>query len=196
MQKHRPVMLVIIDGWGWREDPTDNAVRQARTPTFDKLWRACPHAFLHTSGRDVGLPEGQMGNSEVGHLNIGAGRVVMQDLPRLGEAAADGSLGKAPALQALIEALRRSGGTCHLLGLVSPGGVHSHQDHAVALARVLAKAGVATLVHAFTDGRDTPPRSAGEDIARLVAALPPSAPIATLSARHHPRGRAHRADTR
>jgi 2,3-bisphosphoglycerate-independent phosphoglycerate mutase len=86
MQKHRTVMLVILDGWGWREDPTDNAVRQAHTPTFDELWRSCPHAFLRTSGQDVGLPDGQMGNSEVGHLNIGAGRVVMQDL-RSGTAA-------------------------------------------------------------------------------------------------------------
>ena len=84
----RPVMLVILDGWGWREDPADNAVRQARTPAFDALWSSCPHAFLRTSGADVGLPDGQMGNSEVGHLNIGAGRVVMQDLPRIGAAIA------------------------------------------------------------------------------------------------------------
>ena len=88
----RPVMLVILDGWGWREDRADNAVRQARTPGFDALWSACPHAFLRTSGSDVGLPDGQMGNSEVGHLNIGAGRVVMQDLPRIGNAIADGSI--------------------------------------------------------------------------------------------------------
>jgi 2,3-bisphosphoglycerate-independent phosphoglycerate mutase len=115
MQKHRPVMLVILDGWGWREDPTDNAVRQARTPTFDKLWRACPHAFLRTSGKDVGLPEGQMGNSEVGHLNIGAGRVVMQDLPRIDDAIRDGSMAGAPVLKRLIEALKETGGVCHLL---------------------------------------------------------------------------------
>jgi len=112
MQKHRPVMLVILDGWGWREDPADNAVQQARTPTFDKLWRSCPHAFLRTSGRDVGLPDGQMGNSEVGHLNIGAGRVVMQDLPRIDEAVSDGSLGENPALKRLIEALRQTRGVC------------------------------------------------------------------------------------
>src|SRR5215470_13694048 len=162
MQKRRPVMLVVLDGWGWREETADNAVRLAKTPTFDHLWSAGPHAFLHTSGRDVGLPEGQMGNSEVGHLNIGAGRVVMQDLPRIGEAIASGEIKRAPALTGLIDKLKQSRGTCHLMGLVSPGGVHSHQDHAAALARVLAKAGVPTLVHAFTDGRDTPPRSAGE----------------------------------
>src|SRR5689334_13541029 len=174
MQKRRPVMLAILDGWGWREDPADNAVRQAKTPAFDRLWATCPHALLHTSGNDVGLPSGQMGNSEVGHLNIGAGRLVMQDLPRINEAVASGEIARAPALTGLIEKLRQSKGTCHLMGLISPGGVHSHQDHAAALARILADANVPTVVHAFTDGRDTPPRSAGDDIARLLAALPPS----------------------
>src|SRR3954463_1422543 len=110
MLDRRPVMLVILDGWGWREDSTDNAVRQARTPSFDELWRSCPRAFLRTSGKDVGLPEGQMGNSEVGHLNIGAGRVVMQDLPRINEAVSDGNLGENPAFNRLIEALKQTGG--------------------------------------------------------------------------------------
>ncbi|HEX4171586.1 MAG TPA: 2,3-bisphosphoglycerate-independent phosphoglycerate mutase, partial [Acetobacteraceae bacterium] len=118
-------MLVILDGFGWREDAADNAVRQARKPNFDRLWQTCPHAFLHTSGGDVGLPDGQMGNSEVGHLNIGAGRVVTQELVRIGKAAGDGSLARAPALTELISKLRSSGGTCHLIGLMSPGGVHS-----------------------------------------------------------------------
>src|SRR5215475_13156373 len=185
MQKYRPVMLVIMDGWGWREDPADNAVRQAHTPAFDHLWSTCPHALLHTSGEDVGLPPGQMGNSEVGHLNIGAGRLVMQDLPRITAAIADGEIERAPALHGLVERLRQRGGTCHLMGLVSPGGVHSHQDHAVALARILDAASVPTRVHAFTDGRDTPPRSAGEDVARLTAALPPSAAVATVSGRYY-----------
>ena len=102
MPHPRPVMLVILDGWGWREDPADNAVRQARTPNFDALWEAGPRAFLHTSGHEVGLPDGQMGNSEVGHLNLGAGRVVMQDLPRIDAAVADGSIGRLPALTDLI----------------------------------------------------------------------------------------------
>src|SRR5438128_3310779 len=185
MQKRRPVMLAILDGWGWREEAADNAVRQARTPTFDRLWASCPHALLHTSGKDVGLPTGQMGNSEVGHLNVGAGRVVMQDLPRISDAIETGEIAKATALRNLIERLRQTGGTCHLIGLVSPGGVHSHQDHAVALAKILAGAGVPTAVHAFTDGRDTPPRSAGEDIVRLVAALPASVPVATVSGRYY-----------
>src|SRR5271156_5704546 len=124
----RPVMLVILDGFGWREQQADNAIRLAQMPNFDRLWNTCPHALLRTSGLDVGLPEGQMGNSEVGHMNIGAGRVVMQDLPRIGAAIADGSISALPALQELIGKVKASGGTCHLLGLVSPGGVHSHQD--------------------------------------------------------------------
>jgi 2,3-bisphosphoglycerate-independent phosphoglycerate mutase len=185
MQQRRPVMLVVLDGWGWRDDPADNAVRQARTPTFDRLWSSGPHAFLRTSGRDVGLPDGQMGNSEVGHLNIGAGRVVVQDLPRIGDAIANGEIRRAPALTGLIERLRDSGGTCHFMGLISPGGVHSHQDHGAALAAILAEARVPAVVHAFSDGRDTPPRSADQDIQRLTAALPPSIPVATVSGRYY-----------
>src|SRR5580700_11867081 len=194
MQRRRPVMLVILDGWGWRDDPADNAIRQAKTPTFDRLWQDGPHGFLHTSGKDVGLPGGQMGNSEVGHLNIGAGRVVMQDLPRITHAIADGDIKNAPALTDLIKKLKASGGTCHLLGLISPGGVHSHQDHAAALARILAQAGVPTLVHAFTDGRDTPPRSAQEYLTRLSMALPPSVAIATVCGRYYAMDRDKRWD--
>ncbi|HJZ44168.1 MAG TPA: 2,3-bisphosphoglycerate-independent phosphoglycerate mutase [Hyphomicrobiaceae bacterium] len=194
MQQRRPVMLVVLDGWGWREDPADNAVRQAHTPTFDRLWETCPHALLRASGEDVGLPQGQMGNSEVGHLNIGAGRKVLQELPRINAAIADGDIGRAPALLALIQCLRQTGGTCHLMGLASPGGVHSHQDHAVELARVLAGANVPTVVHAFTDGRDTPPRSAHEHISRLIELLPPSAPIATICGRYYAMDRDNRWD--
>src|ERR1700723_2285550 len=138
----KPVMLVILDGFGWSERREDNAVALAKTPNFDRLWSSAPHAFLTTCGKAVGLPQGQMGNSEVGHLNIGAGRVVMQELPRIGNAAKDGSLARAPALVELIGKLKASGGTCHLIGLMSPGGVHSHQEHAVALARILHEAGV------------------------------------------------------
>ena len=184
-QKRRPVMLVVLDGWGWREETADNAVRQAKTPTFDRLWAAGPHAFLRTDGREVGLPPGQMGNSEVGHLNIGAGRVVMQDLPRIGDAIASGEIKKAPALTGLIAALKKSGGTCHLIGLVSPGGVHSHQDHGAALAKILTEAGVPTVAHAITDGRDTPPQSAGDDLKRFTAALPKSVPVATVLGRYY-----------
>jgi 2,3-bisphosphoglycerate-independent phosphoglycerate mutase len=184
MQQRRPVMLVILDGFGWREEAADNAIRQAKTPTFDRLWQTAPHGFLHTCGKDVGLPDGQMGNSEVGHLNIGAGRVVTQDLPRIGAAIASGEIARAPALVDLIKKLKSSGGACHLIGLVSPGGVHSHQDHAVALAKILDEAGVPVLVHALTDGRDTPPQSAGDDLKRLIAALPKSVAIASVCGRY------------
>ena len=161
----RPVMLVILDGFGWREATADNAVRLGRMPNFNALWAHEPHAFLRTSGRDVGLPDGQMGNSEVGHLTIGAGRVIKQELVRIGDAVDDG-------------------GTCHLMGLVSPGGVHSHQDHAAGLARHLSAAGVKTVVHAFTDGRDTPPQSAREDLDRLAKALPADVTVGTVIGRY------------
>jgi 2,3-bisphosphoglycerate-independent phosphoglycerate mutase len=184
MARPKPVMLVVLDGWGWRDERADNAVAAARTPAFDRLWASCPHAFLRTSGRDVGLPEGQMGNSEVGHLNLGAGRVVMQDLPRIDAAIEDGTLSTMAPLAAFIAALKASGGTCHLAGLVSPGGVHSHQDHAVAIAHVLTAAGIPVAVHAWTDGRDTPPRSAPGFVSAFEAALPASARIATLSGRY------------
>jgi 2,3-bisphosphoglycerate-independent phosphoglycerate mutase len=194
MQRRRPVMLVILDGWGWRDDPRDNAIRQAKTPNFDRLWQTGPHGFLHTSGKDVGLPEGQMGNSEVGHLNIGAGRVVIQDLPRIDNAIASGDIERASALVALIEKLKQSGGACHLIGLVSPGGVHSHQDHAAALAKILDRAKVPVWVHAITDGRDTPPQSAADDLKRLIAALPQSIRIATVCGRYYAMDRDKRWD--
>ncbi|MBV8095177.1 MAG: 2,3-bisphosphoglycerate-independent phosphoglycerate mutase [Acetobacteraceae bacterium] len=184
-QTKPPVMLVVLDGWGWREEVADNAVRLGRTPIFDRLWETYPHAFLRTSGKDVGLPPGQMGNSEVGHLNIGAGRVVMQDLPRVSEAIEDGSLAQSPVLRKLITVLRETGGRCHLLGLVSPGGVHSHQDHAAALARLIAAEGVPVVVHAFTDGRDTPPRSGHGFVQALLAALPAGAKIGTVVGRYY-----------
>ncbi len=191
---HRPVMLVILDGWGWREDAADNAVNQARTPCFDALWATGPRAFLRTSGRDVGLPDGQMGNSEVGHLNIGAGRVVMQDLVRIDAAVENGSIATLPAFATLIQRVKAAGGRLHLMGLLSPGGVHSHQDHAVALARAATAAGLEVLVHAWTDGRDTAPDSAPAFLARFEAALPAGARIATVSGRYFAMDRDNRWD--
>ena len=183
-QQIRPVMLVVLDGFGWRADSADNAVRLAKTPNFSKLWDTCPHALLDASGRDVGLPAGQMGNSETGHQNIGAGRIVPQWLGLITDAAEDGSMAELPAFKNLVAKLLASGGTCHLMGLASPGGVHSHQDIAVALARGLRKAGVPVAVHAFTDGRDTPPQSAAEDLRKLTADLPADVPIATVIGRY------------
>ncbi len=189
----RPVMLVILDGWGWREDTADNAVELADTPNFDRLMEGS-HAFLRTSGLDVGLPPGQMGNSEVGHLNIGAGRVVMQELPRIGQAIVDGSLAQNPALLALIAALGTTGGVCHLMGLLSPGGVHAHTDHALALARILTEARIPVRVHAFMDGRDTPPRAGAGTLAQFQAALPAGVRVATVSGRYYALDRDHRWD--
>jgi 2,3-bisphosphoglycerate-independent phosphoglycerate mutase len=181
----QPVMLVILDGFGHREETADNAVAQANTPNFDRLWAASPHAFLTTCGNVVGLPDGQMGNSEVGHLNIGAGRVVMQELPRIDAAIADGSLAKYAPLTGMIAKLRESGKTCHLLGLISPGGVHAHQNQAVALAKIVAGAGVKVIVHGWLDGRDTAPQGALAFVADFEAALPEGAQIGTLIGRYY-----------
>ncbi len=181
-----PVVVVVMDGYGLSKTDAGSAIAAAKKPTLDTLFAQHPNIRLRAHGTAVGMPSDEdMGNSEVGHLNIGAGRVVMQDLPRISEAIANREIERAPALLGLIERLRQSGGICHLIGLVSPGGVHSHQDHAAALAKILARARVPTVVHAFTDGRDTPPRSAGEDIACLTAALPPSVPIATVCGRYY-----------
>ncbi|MDX2144935.1 MAG: 2,3-bisphosphoglycerate-independent phosphoglycerate mutase [Rhodospirillaceae bacterium] len=167
----KPVVLCILDGWGHRVERDNNAIALAQTPHWDRFLAAYPHALVETSGLDVGLPDGQMGNSEVGHMNIGAGRVMMQDLPRIDAAAADGSLARNPQLRALIAKLNSTGGACHLMGLVSPGGVHSHQDHLVALAKAVSDAGVPVWIHAFLDGRDSPPQSAAGFMRKFVTDL-------------------------
>ena len=190
----KPVVLCILDGWGLREARENNAVALANTPTYDRLMQTCPHATLKTSGRDVGLPDGQMGNSEVGHMNIGAGRVVSMDLGRIGLAIEDGSFAKNPALQRFIDKLRKSGGAAHLIGLMSEGGVHAHIDHAIAAAQVIAAAGIPVWMHALTDGRDVPPGSAAPDLARLASELPENARIATVIGRFHAMDRDKRWD--
>jgi len=184
MIARKPVVLCILDGWGLSDAPVFNAPRQAETPNFDRLWANCPHARLVTHGPDVGLPEGQMGNSEVGHMNIGAGRVVTMDLGMIDMAIADGSFAEAPALRRLIAALKRSGGTAHLIGLVSDGGVHGHIAHLLASARLLTQAGVPVAVHAITDGRDVAPESAGHFLAELAEGLPEGVRIATVIGRY------------
>ena len=156
----KPVVLCILDGWGESDSDDHNAIAQADTPVWDTLRATYPHSRLSASEGDVGLPAGQMGNSEVGHMNIGAGRVVVQELPRIDAAIADGSIEKNPPLDAYINALLVSGGSCHLMGLLSDGGVHAHQNHVTALAKIVAARGVPVVIHAFLDGRDTPPQSA------------------------------------
>ncbi|MBT5663978.1 MAG: 2,3-bisphosphoglycerate-independent phosphoglycerate mutase, partial [Rhodospirillaceae bacterium] len=139
--KPRPVVLCILDGWGDRNERDDNAIALANTPVWDAMIADCPHARLDASEGHVGLPSGQMGNSEVGHTNLGAGRVVLQDLPRIDAALADGSLAASPALARFTESVRSRGGVVHLMGLMSPGGVHSHQDHIAKLANIVIDAG-------------------------------------------------------
>jgi len=183
-QAIRPVVLCILDGWGHRVIRENNAIRMARTPVLDRLYETCPHALIDASEQEVGLPPSQMGNSEVGHMNLGAGRIVPQDLPRISDALASGALAEKPALARFIAQLRESGGTAHILGLLSPGGVHSHQDHIAALAQLVLAAGVPVAVHGFLDGRDTPPRSASECL-RAFQAKAPEARIATIIGRYY-----------
>ncbi|MEM7693799.1 MAG: 2,3-bisphosphoglycerate-independent phosphoglycerate mutase [Pseudomonadota bacterium] len=179
----KPAMLMILDGWGHSETEAGNAVRLANTPHFDRLMATQPHNFLTTCGPAVGLPEGQMGNSEVGHLNIGAGRVVKQELPRIDDAVTSGALAEKIAASGLIDALA-PGGTAHVMGLISDGGVHAHLRHAIVVAIILADAGVPVALHVFTDGRDTAPKSGRAFVASLESALPEGARIASVSGRY------------
>ena len=187
----RPAVLCILDGWGHRPDPHDNAILDARTPNYHRLIATCPQGLIDASESFVGLPKGQMGNSEVGHMNLGAGRVAVPDLPRIDNAIADGSLAKNPILTELMATLKKSGGACHLMGLASPGGVHAHQDHLVALANQIAGAGVPVWIHAFLDGRDMPPRSALECLQHIQGGLTAGLPIrfATVAGRYYPMDR-------
>jgi 2,3-bisphosphoglycerate-independent phosphoglycerate mutase len=191
-----PTVLCILDGWAQREARDGNAIALADTPNWDRLIKAWPTNVLDCSGQDVGLPDGQMGNSEVGHMNLGAGRVVWQDLPRIDNAIADGSLEKSDALAGFVEKLRQSGGTCHLAGLVSSGGVHSHLRHIATLARLVANKGVPVRVHAFLDGRDMAPKSAKGELAELKQSIDaiPNAEIATICGRYFAMDRDNRWD--
>jgi 2,3-bisphosphoglycerate-independent phosphoglycerate mutase len=185
MSGRKPVVLCILDGWGLRPEREANAVALARTPNFDRIWAELPHAQLAAHGPDVGLPEGQMGNSEVGHTNIGAGRIVWMDLPRIDRAIEEGTFETAPALLELIATLQRTGGRAHVAGLASPGGVHAHDRHMVRLAEVLTDAAIPTVLHAFTDGRDVAPRSARAQVADMIARLPQGAAVGTVIGRFY-----------
>lgn len=192
----RPLVLCILDGWGERPKADDNAIETARTPNWHRLLARWPHAHLQASEHYVGLPDGQMGNSEVGHTNMGAGRVVFQDLPRIDAAIAEGKLGSTPPLRGFIGKLKESRGTAHVMGLMSPGGVHSHQHQIAALSRILAEAGVPVAVHAFLDGRDTPPKAAASYLKKFekdVAGLQ-ELRIATVCGRYYAMDRDKRWD--
>jgi 2,3-bisphosphoglycerate-independent phosphoglycerate mutase len=191
MSVPKPVVLCILDGWGLRDDPAGNAPKLAATPHFDAIMQG-PHARLLTHGNDAGLPTGQMGNSEVGHTNIGAGRVVAMDLGQIDLAIEDGSFFANPALLGFIATLRASGGAAHLIGLVSDGGVHGHLSHIFAAARAITAAGVPVVVHAITDGRDVAPSSAAHFMATLLDGLPAGARVATVTGRYYAMDRDNR----
>lgn len=166
----KTTLLVVLDGFGYSESPEANAIAAARTPTWDRLWAERPHTLISGSGTDVGLPEGQMGNSEVGHMNLGAGRVVYQDLTRINRAIAQGEFQRNRTLGRAFDRARKSGGALHVMGLLSPGGVHSHEDQILTCVQMAAEAGVERIyLHAFLDGRDTPPRSARASLDKAQA---------------------------
>lgn len=170
MPRPKPVLLLILDGWGERAETAHNAIAQAHVPNWTTLRSRYPHTLVETHGLHVGLPDGQMGNSEVGHMNIGAGRIVYQDLTRIDADIADGGFFDNAALRGACDVVSGSAGTLHVLGLLSPGGVHSHEKHIHAMLDLAARRGVANIVvHAFLDGRDTPPQSARESLLALQA---------------------------
>lgn len=192
MTAPKPVILCILDGWGKRAETFANAPALADVPTFNRIMATCPMAELITFGPDVGLPTGQMGNSEVGHTNIGAGRVVAMDLGQIDLAIEDGSFATNPALLAFAEKLAASGGTAHLLGIVSDGGVHGHINHIVAAAAALHAQGIPVTIHAMTDGRDVAPSSAPIYMADLLRRLPAGVTVSTVTGRYYAMDRDNR----
>ena len=195
MTPKKPVILCILDGWGYRAEKQNNAIEMGNTPVWHKLVQTYPTATIQTSGLHVGLPDGQMGNSEVGHTNLGAGRVVMQDLPRIDTAIADGSIKTNPVLTDLIGKLKTTGGVCHLMGLIGTGGVHAQQSHIIALAKTLSDNGIQVAIHAFMDGRDTPPASGKDFLKDLEKSLEGTlAKVATVSGRYYAMDRDKRWD--
>ena len=187
MPQHvQPVILLILDGWGYRPETNYNAIAQAQAPVWQGLWQEQPHTLISASGLDVGLPRGQMGNSEVGHTHLGAGRVVYQDLTRISQAIEDGSFQQNPVLADAIATAVGQKSRLHIMGLLSDGGVHSHIDHIEAMVALAAAGGVGEIcLHAFLDGRDTPPRSAAGYLQKLTQALPAVARISSLCGRYY-----------
>ena len=194
MIRQKPIVLCILDGWGYRAQKENNAIETGNTPVWHRLIREYPSAMLKTSGLDVGLPNGQMGNSEVGHTNLGAGRIVMQDLPKIDQAITTHTLDTNPVLIDLIDRLHETNGVCHLMGLLGTGGVHAHQSHIIALARILNEAKIPVAIHGFMDGRDTAPDSGKgfvQDLEKEIAEMP-FVKIATVSGRYYAMDRDNR----
>lgn len=192
-----PTVLIILDGWGHRSDSESNAIVGATTPTWDRLWRDYPHRLISGSGLDVGLPEGQMGNSEVGHMSLGAGRVVYQSITRIDKSIADGDFFDNTTYTQAVDKAVKNGKAVHIMGLMSPGGVHSHEAHIFAMAKLAVNRGAEKLyVHCFLDGRDTPPRSAQASLAKLQEQLDAlgTGQIASIIGRYYAMDRDNRWD--
>jgi 2,3-bisphosphoglycerate-independent phosphoglycerate mutase len=195
MERPKPVALIILDGWGYSEETEANAIENARTPVWDSLWREYPHTLINTSGASVGLPGGQMGNSEVGHLNLGAGRVVYQEFTRVSRSIRTGSFFTNETLTEAVDKAVASQKSIHIMGLLSPGGVHSHEDHIHAMLKLAVERGAEHVyLHAFLDGRDTPPKSAEASIIKANAVFTElgKGRIASLAGRYYAMDRDHR----
>jgi 2,3-bisphosphoglycerate-independent phosphoglycerate mutase len=194
-ERNRPLVLVVLDGWGYSEDPHSNAIVAARTPVWDRLWSECPHTLLRASGAEVGLPAGQMGNSEVGHLNLGAGRVVYQEFTRVSRSIKTGSFFSNATLTEAVDVAIANDRAVHVLGLLSPGGVHSHEEHLHAMVKLAVERGSRQVyLHAFLDGRDTPPKSADASIRQMQAEFDAlgCGRFASISGRFYAMDRDHR----
>jgi len=194
-QVPRPLVLIVMDGWGYREDPQYNAIAAAKKPTWDRLWSQYPHTLIHASEAAVGLPSRQMGNSEVGHLNLGAGRVVYQEYTRINRAISTGSFFTNKTLTEAVDKAVQTGKSVHVLGLLSPGGVHSHEEHIHAMVELAARRGAKKIyLHAFLDGRDTAPQSAAASIAAMEEkfAAVQVGRFASMIGRHFAMDRDHR----
>lgn len=197
MSKNAPVLLMILDGWGYNTNDKHNAIAKANTPQWDKWWQKCPHILLQASGLPVGLPDAQMGNSEVGHMHIGAGRVIMQDFTRINQAIENSEFDNNPVFNQVLNELKQSGKTLHIMGLFSPGGVHSHEQHLFALLKLCDQRSFHSVcLHLFLDGRDTPPQSSLESIERLNKELQkhPVGAISSISGRYYAMDRDKRWD--
>ncbi len=194
MTRQKPIVLCILDGWGYRQEKNNNAIEMGHTPVWHDLIKQYPTTMLKTSGLDVGLPNGQMGNSEVGHTNLGAGRIVMQDLPKIDQAIETKTLNTNPVLLNLIDKLTQTKGVCHLMGLLGTGGVHAQQSHIVALAQILNDAGIDVAIHGFMDGRDTAPDSGKNFVIDLEKSIQhmKHVKIATISGRYYAMDRDNR----
>ncbi len=195
VERHLPLVLTVLDGWGYSEKTDSNAIYSASTPVWDNLWSERPHTLVRCSGAEVGLPGGQMGNSEVGHLNLGAGRVVYQEFTRVSRSIKTGSFFTNATLTEAVDTAKESGKAVHILGLLSPGGVHSHEEHIHAMARLAVERGVEKVyLHAFLDGRDTPPKSAAESISAMQAVFDElgHGRIASIIGRYYAMDRDHR----